>query len=219
MDEILIRTALAQRFTVHSVRGLGEFLRVAKSHPPQLVLLDVSLGGENGFTIFEQLRKEPEFAKTPVFFVTANRDRESRLAGLGLGADDYITKPFDVDELLIRVSNRLARENLQPASLTRLVSGRIQVDLAEAKASILTGTDSAETADLTPNEYRLLVFLLRNPNRDLARSEIVRGVWGDEIHLTERTVDTHIKHLRRKLRDEGRRIESVHGVGFRLVSP
>lgn len=169
-----------------------------------LVLLDVMLPKINGFELIDYIR---EF-QTPVIFITAKNTTEDKVRGLRLGADDYITKPFDVAELLARVEAVLRRYN---KTATHLRSGDIEIDTESMEVR-----KNGEVVNLTLKEYELLLFFFRNKNIALYRETIYEQVWQEPYVGDTRTVDLHIQRLRKKL-DLKDKITSVFKVGYRFV--
>ena len=179
-------------------------LQMAESQSFDLILLDVMLPLMSGFDVKQALPQEQ-----PVIFVTAKGDLSSRLAGLGYGADDYITKPFEILELLARVEAVLRRIH---KNITQLTIGAASIDISARRAYV----DGAE-AVLTPQEFSLLEVMLCNRNLALSREKLLELAWGYDYEGDTRTVDVHIQRLRKKLCLEAE-IETVYKLGYRLNS-
>ena len=177
----------------------------------QLVLLDIMLPGEDGLSILSRLRREPSTAGVPVIMVTAKAGEIDKVRGLDQGADDYITKPFGVMELVSRVKALLRRTAPRGTEHDVLVSGGIEIDTD--KRSVKAGGREIE---LTFKEYELLYSLVMNKGTVLSRERLINEVWGYDFAGETRTVDMHIKTLRQKLGDEGRSIVTVRNVGYRM---
>ena len=190
-----------------------EGLRLARETRPDLVVLDLMLPRLDGIEVCRALRKESE---VPIVIVTARVEEEDRLAGLDLGADDYISKPFSPRELAARIRavlRRTTRDSLQrgPAEVQH---GDITVDLH--RRSVYA---QGEKVGLTPTEFRLLVMLIQEPGRTFSREQIIDRVFGYDFDGFDRTVDAHVANLRRKLGVDGRKgdhIQTVYGVGYRF---
>ena len=190
-----------------------EGLRLAREAGPDLVVLDLMLPGIDGMEVCRSLRSE---SQVPVVMLTARVEEEDRLAGLDLGADDYVTKPFSPRELAARVRavlRRTARDALESGP-TEFTYGDVRVDLrnhaAYVKESRLT---------LTPTEFRLLVLMLREPGRTFTREQIIDRVFGYDFDGFDRTVDAHVSNLRRKLEAQNggqRFIQTIYGIGYRF---
>ena len=195
----------------------AEALDVAREVQPDLVVLDVMLPRLNGLDVCRTLREE---SAVPIIMLTARVEEEDRLAGLDLGADDYVTKPFSPRELAARV-----RAVLRRAARDKAVNepGILAVDAIELdRRGRRTTVDGAEVR-LTPTEFRLLVLLMQQPGRTFGRDEIIEKVLGDDFDGFDRTVDAHVSAIRRKLDsvpgESSRLIQTVYGSGYRLIQP
>ena len=193
-------------------------LAAAQHDHPDLVILDWMLPRLDGMEVCRRLRRE---SIVPILMLTARADEVDRVLGLEVGADDYLTKPFSIRELLARVRAIFRRIELQgqagssEASQALLQDGPLRVDVGEHTASV-----DGRTVELTPKEFDLLALLVRNPGRAFARDYLLEKVWGyDYGGLDTRTVDTHVLRLRKKLGPVGDRIETVWGVGYRFARP
>ena len=192
-------------------------LALAREAQPSLVVLDVMLPRLNGLDVCRTLRQE---SAVPIIMLTARVEEDDRLAGLDLGADDYVTKPFSPRELAARVRavlRRAARDNGddEPATLS---SGPVELDLRAREATV-----GGSAVRLTPTEFRLLTLLMRQPGRTFTRDEIIDRVLGDDFDGFDRTVDAHVSSLRRKLAatlgGSAKLIQTVYGSGYRLNHP
>ena len=181
-----------------------------------IAILDVMLPGVDGFAVAEAIRERD--AEVPVLFLSAKSLKEDRLRGLRIGADDYLTKPFNIEELVLKVDIFLRRRHLAERPPEELKVGRFAVDMANLE---LTDTvDKGEARRLTQRELDLLALFARSPNRVLKRSDILIKIWGSDDYFLGRSMDVYISRLRKYLRaDERVSIENVHGVGFRLNAP
>lgn len=208
----LIRAYLEQaNYTVVVAEDGQTALIQARREKPDLVILDLMLPGIDGLDVARILRREGD---TPIIMLTARVEDTDRIVGLELGADDYVTKPFNPRELVARVRAVLRRTTGVAAALEMLRSGEIVVDV-EGHSATLTG----EPLDLTPTEFDLLAVLMRNPGRAFTRLDLLDRVQGYAYEGYERTVDAHIKNLRAKLGDDPRRphyIQTVYGVGYKF---
>ncbi len=187
---------------------------------PELILLDIMLPGDDGVTILRKLRSNPETREIPIIMATARGDEYDKVRALDLGADDYVTKPYAMMELVSRVKAVLRRAEKKLAGTGRKHSsdeiaecGRIHMDNRRHKVLV----DGEEVA-LTLKEYELLRKLLLNQESVLTREQILTDVWGYEFDGETRTVDVHVRMLRTKLGRAGNQIETVRGVGYRLCS-
>ena len=196
----------------HSVQSTGtgaEALRIVADHPPDLVLLDLGLPDIDGVEVLTVATQ----AGSAVIALTARSAVEDRIRGLQLGADDYVTKPFSPQEVVLRVAAVLARGGHQPAGAAATFGGgRLVIDEGRHEARL----DGA-ALDLTPSEWGILVALAATPGRVYSRAELINRARGYEFAGFERTIDSHVKNLRRKLgADAAVIVETVLGVGYRL---
>ncbi len=180
---------------------------------PDAVVLDLMLPGSNGLEILRELRGEPLTRDLPVVVLTARGAEMDKLLGFEHGADDYLTKPFSVRELVARLKALLRRA--RPERDEALIeAGALRVDPAAREASF-----AGRRLELTPREFDLLAFFARHPARVLSRDELLRKVWGYNYVGETRTVDVHVRRLRQKLGDGERVIDTVTGAGYKLVVP
>jgi two-component system phosphate regulon response regulator PhoB len=186
-------------------------LRAAREDRPALVILDLMLPGLSGFELIERLRGDDSTRDIAVLMLTARREEADRIQGLSLGADDYLTKPFSPQELVLRVAAILRRTTAAAAPGDRLVIGPISIDRAAHRVSI----DGSEI-ELTPTEYKLLLLLAERRGRVQGRAQLLETVWDAAPDIQTRTVDMHVQRLRAKLGAAGELIETVRGFGYRL---
>jgi DNA-binding response OmpR family regulator len=177
---------------------------------PGLIILDLMLPGMTGQELCRRLRREPATRRTPIIMLTARSGEADRVAGLDLGADDYITKPFSVKELLARVRAVLRRADESAAP--RYEDGRLEIDFADMRVAC-----DGQQVRLTRKEFALLEMLAKAAGRVATRQQILDQVWGYEYYGDTRTLDVHIRRLRQKLGACGDCIETVVGVGYRFV--
>jgi len=188
-------------------------LELAFDAKPDLILLDVMLPGVNGFEICRTIRRHD--ATVPILIISAKDQEIDKIMGLELGADDYITKPFSVKEVVARVKAALRRTTALEQEVEVLSFGRSEIDF-QGRALRVDGED----VEVSPREFDLLQYLARNPNRVLARDQILNRVWGYDYYGTARTIDNFIQKLRRKVEDDPespRYIVTVRGVGYKFV--
>ena len=178
---------------------------------PELVILDVMLPGEDGFSILKKLRNTPSLRRLPIIMVTAKSSELDTVRGLDCGADDYIAKPFGIMEFLSRVRAAL-RRSAPEARPNVLTFHEILLDNARHSVTV-----NGAPVELTYKEYSLLRLLLENTNLVVTRETILQVVWGTDISVESRTVDMHIRTLRKKLGDAGRYICTVRKVGYKLT--
>lgn len=188
-----------------------EFL---KKHPEKvdLFILDIMLPGLSGLEILSRLREEKATATTPVMFLTAKSTELDKVTGLDGGADDYLTKPFGVLELISRVKALLRRSSIRKSEDDDILrAGNIVMKRGEHRVYL-----DGNPVTLTLKEYELLEYLMRNEGLAVKRETLLSEVWGYDYYGESRTVDVHIRHLREKLDPEGKIIETVKGLGYRI---
>ncbi|MDD6267733.1 MAG: response regulator transcription factor [Clostridium sp.] len=195
-------------YHVEEFGNAKEFYKRIADKLPQLILLDVMLPDEDGLAIIKKLRSMSETKRVPVIMVTAKTTELDKVKGLDLGADDYITKPFGVMELISRVKAVLRRtgDDVEEQNLTL---GEVSID---CKKHMVTVGD--EVCELTFKEYELLKLLMMNAGIVMTRDVIMERVWGIDFEGESRTLDMHIKTLRQKLKDAGSRIKTIRNVGY-----
>jgi len=186
-----------------------EGLRKAQTVLPNLIVLDLMLPILSGLDVCRELRASSKTATIPIIMVTAKTEETDQVVGFAVGADDYVTKPFSVKVLLQRIKVLLRRAVTPEQTGDVLELGAIRIDKRSHRVTV-----GKELITVTPTEFRLLETLLRQPGRAFTRHDLMESAMNEAIVL-ERTIDVHIKSLRRKLGDEGERIETIRGVGYR----
>ena len=188
----------------------GEFWEALDTEQPELVLLDVMLPGEDGVAILKRLRSDERYREIPVIMATAKGTEFDKVQSLDLGADDYITKPFGMMEMVSRVKAVLRRSQPKQAAPLLKLKG---LTLDENQHTV---TIDDQRVVLTYKEYELLRLFLSHPGMAFSREQLLQTVWNTEYAVETRTVDMHIRTLRQKLGEYGRYIETIRGVGYRL---
>jgi two-component system phosphate regulon response regulator PhoB len=200
--------------TVHAATG-SEALARASTHRPDMILLDLNLPDVPGTEVCRQLKTDPATESIPIVMLTARSNEEDRVLGFELGAEDYVPKPFSVRELVLRLE--VVRRHTQPVQRKDGAGGgmlRAGSITLEPDSYVVRVDDRAVTLALL--EFRLLQFLIEGQGRVRSREELLRRVWDYPLDSDTRTIETHVKRLRRKLGDAGERIETVRSVGYRI---
>ncbi len=195
--------------TISAKHGL-EALRLIREQKPDLVILDINMPQLDGFGVIEKLRNENN--NVPVIVLTARDQKDDKTIGFGLGADDFLTKPFGLEELLMRVAAVLRRSKNTPTSGNILVIGNISLDVSNYRVSV-----KDEVIETSPTEFKLLHYLMENMGRVLTREQILSAVWGLDFATDGAVLDTYISYLRKKLGDNAN-IRTVRGVGYQIES-
>lgn len=192
----------------------GEGLRKAQTILPDVILLDINLPGVDGLTICRELRSGDRTRTIPIIMITAKSEETDQLVGYSMGADDYVTKPFSNKILLEKVKVQLRRAQTPAESGDIVVHHGVKVDRIRHKISF-----EGEELELTPTEFRLLECMVRQPGRAFTRHQLMDAAIGEGSIVLERTIDVHVKTLRKKLLEAGAKlelIETVRGVGYRF---
>lgn len=192
-----------------------EAVKVAKSEKPSLVLLDLMLPGIDGFDVCKEIKRDNNMKKTSIIMLTAKGEELDKILGLELGADDYITKPFSVRELLARVKAVLRRTNSSNEMEDDVYNSKnLKIDFERHEVYI-----NEEKIELTLKEFELLQILIKNKGKILKRETLLDKIWGYEYIGETRTVDVHIRYLRKKIEEDDKNprfIETIRGVGYRF---
>jgi two-component system, OmpR family, response regulator len=216
-DEQFLREAVAMLlgslgFTVMSAGTGTQALRAARARHFDLLILDVMLPDLDGFEIVQRLRKDRN--QVPVIFLTAKDTREDKVAGLTMGGDDYLTKPFHLDELAARVRTILRRTRPVPEEPVLTFA---DITLDQDKYEVRRG---GQLIELSPTEFRLLRYFMLNPGRVLTHAQLLANVWDQEYAGSNKVVATYVVYLRRKLADTGTKlIHTQHAIGYSLRLP
>ena len=211
--ELLRYNLRQENFKVDAVRNGVDALQRAVDKPPDLILLDLMLPEVDGLIVCRLLKNDPRTRNIPIVMLTAKDEESDRVAGLELGADDYITKPFSPREVVLRINAVLRRLNAsnQSEEENQIETHGVIIDLN--RHQVLT---EKRAIDLTATEFKLITLFARSPGRVFSRDILMDAIWGQEYYGIDRTVDTHVSRLRRKLGNLGTQIETVYGVGYRL---
>ena len=210
--ELVVYTLETTGFKARGFEDGKEFLEALALETPELVLMDIMLPGEDGIELLKRLKASPKTRDIPVIMVTAKGAEYDKVKGLDLGADDYVTKPFGMMELISRIKAVLRRSQKSSNELQDIIKvGDIEIDTKKHEV-----TASGEIVNLTLKEYELLKRLMKNSNIVMTRDLLLEEIWGYDIDGETRTVDVHVRTLRQKLGKSGERIETVRGVGYRM---
>ncbi|MCF2682005.1 winged helix-turn-helix domain-containing protein [Faecalicatena contorta] len=210
--ELVVYTLESTGFKARGYEDGSSFLKALALETPELILLDIMLPGEDGMELLKKLKASPKTRDIPVIMVTAKGAEYDKVKGLDSGADDYVTKPFGMMELVSRIKAVLRRSSSMNArSEDTIVLGDIEINTKKHEV-----TAAGEVVNLTLKEYELLKRLMKNSNIVLTRDQLLEDIWGYDFDGETRTVDVHVRTLRQKLGKSGERIETVRGVGYRM---
>ena len=212
LAEVLEYNLVGAGYEVFCAHDGQDGINQARSKSPDMIILDLMIPVIDGIEACRQLRSESRTRETPIMMLTAKSEETDQLIGFSVGADDYVVKPFSVRIVLERIKS-LLRRNSRKDSLGSdiVVSGNVMVDRVKHRVSI-----DGSPIDLTPSEFRLLDTLIRQPGRAFDRSELIDSALGEDTLVLERTIDVHIRSLRKKLGANSSAVETVRGIGYRF---
>ena len=210
--ELVVYTLETTGFKARGFEDGREFLEALALETPELVLMDIMLPGDDGLELLKKLKASPKTRDIPVIMVTAKGAEYDKVKGLDLGADDYVTKPFGMMELVSRIKAVLRRSRKDAQEPQDIIAvGEIEINTKKHEV-----TAAGEVVNLTLKEYELLKRLMKNPNIVMTRDCLLEDIWGYDFDGETRTVDVHVRTLRQKLGRCGEKIETVRGVGYRM---
>jgi len=218
--QLVVQSAVGSLCALTCVTSIADAERELASGPYALLLLDVELPDGNGFEFCKKIRDNQKFHNLPIIFLTWKAEVDHRVLGFSLGADDYIVKPIEPKEFSARIESKLKRRPQGPLQTTFRKSD-FRVDLT-AHRIFLVQVGGVETElSLTPIEFKLLVHFLRNEGVVISREELLVAVWGDSVHVSAHTIDTHISSLRKKISSTGHQLKAVvkKGYCFSILPP
>jgi DNA-binding response OmpR family regulator len=209
--QFLIQSSLGTDYRVVCAENGKQGVEMARDQKPDLILLDISLGEVDGFEVCHLLKGQKETASTPVIFLSSRNDSHSKVMGFDLGADDYIEKPFDADELKTRIKVRIRQNHARRETVSVFELQGLRIDFLGHRVFI-----EDKEVPFSALEFKLLSYFVRNPDRVLTRERILNNVWGVDTFVTDRVVDSHIRSIRKKLGAYKDHIESIYGEGYRF---
>lgn len=209
--EILRYNLEREGFAVEALKRGDRAVEAIRKALPDLILLDLMLPGRDGLDITRELKADRTTAGIPLIMLTAKDAEVDRIVGLELGADDYLAKPFSPREIVLRVKAVLRRSQAAPAEEESMQVGRLELDIPGHRLRV-----DGDEVDVTATEFRLLRVLMERAGRVQSRAQLLSDVWQYSEDVDSRTVDTHVRRLRKKLGSEADRVETVTGIGYRL---
>ena len=213
--EVLEINLQKEGFEVLTARDGRDALARAKASVPDIILLDLMLPGTDGLTVCRQLRADPKTQNIRILMLTAKGEETDEIIGFSMGADDYVTKPFRVRPLIERVKALVRRPSEDVGEKDRIELDGIVIDRVSHTCTLEGEGETPDDLALTPTEFRLLWTLLRQPRRTYSRSELLDTSRGEDANSLERTIDVHVRSLRKKLGSQADNVETVRGVGYR----
>jgi DNA-binding response OmpR family regulator len=198
-------------FTVHGFCDSAGFFRFINKKRPDLIILDLMLPDDDGIEITKRLKRQAEFSAVPIIILSAKSEESDKIVGLELGAEDYVTKPFSPKELAVRVKKILSRRNVLDDTKKVTIPGVLSIDPEKYEVFAYE-----KRVDLTITEFKILKLLATKRGVVFSRDQILDYLWGDQKAVIDRTVDMHVKNLRKKLGDAAVLIKNVRGIGYKL---
>ncbi len=199
-------------FEVISAKDGPEAIELTRKKKPDLIILDIMLPSMEGTEVCKIIKKDEATGHIPVIMLTAKGEEVDRIVGLELGAEDYITKPFSPREFILRVKAVLKRLHGKQEKVKSIAAGPIFIDINKSQVTV-----NGKALKLTAMEFRLIAELAKARGNVLSRNDLLDRVWGADVYVTDRTVDTHIRRLREKLGKAEKYIETVRGFGYRFL--
>jgi DNA-binding response OmpR family regulator len=214
--QLMIKGALGRGLQLEICATLAEARQKLGAEQYDLILLDVTLPDGSGFEFCSELQSNEKSVKTPIIFLSGRNATTDKVLGLTLGAEDYVTKPFDPTELKARVESKLRKSTVKAQDETTIERGPLRMHLPNYTAMMIVAGKETKL-DLTPIEYKILYRLAKNPGHILTRQQLIDNVWGVGAYIEDRSVDKHISSLRRKLGDFSNHVRTVSGLGYQFV--
>ncbi|MEN9597432.1 MAG: phosphate regulon transcriptional regulatory protein PhoB [Pseudomonadota bacterium] len=210
--EMLVVVLEQASFTVHAVSNAEEAQNFLNNTLPDLILLDWMLPNISGVEWARRIRKEPIYQEIPIIMLTARGEEEDKMRGFGCGIDDYMIKPFSPRELVARLHAVLRRSSKHQWS-PKIITGDLTLDTEQHRLTI-----GEQIVDVSPTEFRLMQFFMSHPDKVFTRTQLLDQVWGRSVYIEERTVDVHIRRLRKVLENYDREdlVQTVRGFGYRF---
>ena len=194
--------------------SVAEALERLNSGSYDLIILDLGLPDGDGLSVLSQVRQKARQAKTAVFIVSSKSDLSSKVSAFSFGADDYITKPFNTLEFRARIESKLKRMTLESDEQDIIHAGPLALETNKLSVSV---DRNNQPIHLSPVEFRILALIAKRPGNIFSREQMLNSIWGSDIHISDRTIDTHVCSLRKKLGPFGKLINSVQGEGYRFL--
>lgn len=211
----IVKTSLKTVCELTICGSVLEARAAAEAHAYDLILLDLNLPDGDGFDFYVGVRTLETYRQTPILFLTSRGDTEDKVRGFSMGAEDYIVKPFNPLELQARVSARLRKLESAQTHADQFNIGPFHIRSGSQKISLITPEGDLKL-ELTGNQFKILFYLIRKMDHVVAREELLKDIWGSDVNVSARTIDTHIYAIRRELGNWSKLITSVPGKGFRL---
>jgi len=212
----IVKSSIGSAYTLRWAENLGQANSEMAQNKFDLILLDLDLPDGNGMDFFLKVQPDLMASGTPLFFLTASNDIANKVLGFSMGADDYIVKPFSPLELRARAEARLKKQELLKTQANVLSWKELRID-KDSQDVFINNNGTFEKVKMTAIEFKILMLLANRPNVVIGREEVLNAVWGKDVFVDARSVDTHVSKVRKKLGPVSHLIQSVHGSGYKFV--
>ncbi|MFL5815185.1 MAG: response regulator transcription factor [Bdellovibrionia bacterium] len=216
--QIVVSEFLGRDFDISFASTEKEALTALSQSEFDLILLDIVLLSGSGYRVLSELQRDPELSDIPIICISSRGSLPEKVMAFNLGADDYLVKPFEFIEFRARVEAKIKKRQRQESDQSVLKSGALELDRNTYRATLTVGSDKVDLG-LSPIEFKILAFFIKNRERVLTREQILTGAWGNDSKAFDRAVDVHVCSLRKKLRSHSRSIKAIHGLGYQFVPP
>jgi len=213
--QLIVKSLIEDICELTCVGTLNDAEKKLSAHDYNLLILDVELPDGNGFDFCKKLKAHPQWQNTPVIFLTGATDTEDRVLGFSLGAEDYVVKPLEPKEFLARIKSKLKKKPTAQIQ-TSYKKSNFVVDLESQRIFVINSDKTETELHLTPIEFKLLAYFIRKEGQVVSREELFTAIWGDSVHITGHTIDTHISTLRKKIAITSHRLRAVIKKGYCL---
>lgn len=212
-SQVLIEKAISHLSSLKIAGDLQSARQALENNKFDLILLDMFLPDGNGMDFYKEIQGISKYKKIPVVFLTAKDEVDAKVQAFHMGAEDYITKPFNSKELAARIEMRLKKLNQLASDQGNIEHGPLLIDMK--KQTVLSNEDGAQKElSLTPTEFKLLILFIENQGQIISRDDVIKKIWPDAVHIVERNVDTHISSLRKKVKTAQKNLRSIRNVGY-----
>tara|TARA_B100000749_G_scaffold84052_1_gene63897 strand:+ start:44543 stop:45259 length:717 start_codon:yes stop_codon:yes gene_type:complete len=216
--QLIIQKALGKFYDLTVAASVEEALQKLEAETYDLFILDIMLPDGDGYDLCTKIKMDDRFEHHPVMFLSSKEDVNAKVLGFSLGADDYVVKPCEPMELKARVDSKLKRQIAIGRAGEIYQKGGIYFELDRQSIYTQNGDGEKSWVELTPLEFKLMYYLAKHPDQVMSRGQILSSVWGNTTNVLDRSVDTYVAAVRKKLGPHGKVIKSVHGVGYKFLS-
>ncbi len=213
--QILVKGSLGGLYNIFFANTVIDAKKILSQNTPDLVIIDIVLPDGDGFELCSHIKSDFKTQAIPIFFLTSKTETKDKVLGFSLGADDYIVKPFDPLELRARIESKLKKSGELYRQSELMWKGRLKIEIPFQKVFLVSENEQTEL-NLTPFEFKLLYYFIAHEGSILSREQLLHAVWGNDVSVVDRTVDTHVCTLRKKLLSEAGYIKSVFGEGYKF---